>query len=248
MLSDHTLTIGAYQFSIRTHSANVASRMQRDIFYRVTDADKWRFVRSVYFDDIVPAVIQAFCEHFADDAEYRRASLHRTTDWARCNDLFLRNCFNPYFQPNPVLTALGSLVRAYYFFQEHTPAIMALPDYQRFTQQDNAMVPHPHQPDPAIVDLIRACNQLDGVRTLASCQGVSGTVRYAGYDLLTLSPHARYAYIWFAHLSPMLEQPLQRTTFSATIYDDTIYPVLQSRGDNRASIAEMTTFIASVLH
>lgn len=238
MIVERNLHFGVYEFEVIINPANVAARMQRDVFYKTERTDEM-FVRSFFFDEIVPEKITQFCEQFALDADFRSASIQRIADWAIKNDLFLRNCFNPYFQPNPFLEQIGSLVRAYTFFQNHAIEIINQPDYQRIYQQDSALDPLPHQPDPAIADVVRSFNQIEGVATLASCQGVSASVSYQNHDIMTLSPHARFAYVWFATIPTEIELEIRKLSFQHTIYNNEIYPMLVSTGDNSAYIDEI---------
>jgi len=237
-----SFTIGNYDFQVQINFGNVAALMQRDVFYK-TGAYDYQFLRSFYFDDIIQAKIGAFCKHFAEDDTYRELSLARQADWAQYNDLFLRNCFNPYFQSNPVLENIGSLVAAYEFFKEHTATIIARADYQRLYQHDLAIVPDAHIPDPELADIITAFNQIEGVRTLASCQGVSGTVSYQKHNILTLAPHARYAYIWFTRITPAMAIKLEQMPFVNAIFIDNVYPTLQSTGDNAAFLGEIRAWL-----
>ncbi|MGB7340153.1 MAG: hypothetical protein WBC91_14750 [Phototrophicaceae bacterium] len=236
------ITIDDYVFRIMVNPANVLAQMQRDVFYSVGTSEAV-FLRSFFLDDIQHAIILAFCQQFVQDASFRQASLDRTAGWAVSNDLFLRNCFNPYYQSNPCLEQIGSLVRAYTFFIEHTPHITALPQYQQIAQHDNAHVPHPQKPDPQIADIVSAFNQIQGVKTLASCQGVSDTVHYQGYDLMTLSHHARFAYIWFTAISKDIMDSIKSLNNPHIAINDDIYPTLQSTGDNSAFLNDLYSII-----
>lgn len=237
-----SFTYGDYDFQVQINPANVTARMQRDVFYKSDDSD-YQFLRSFYFDDIKPEIIRAFCECFAEDDTYRDLSLGRKTDWAQYNDLFLRNCFNPHFQANPFLENIGSLVGAYQFFKENAGTIIALPDYQGIYQHDSAIIPDSHQADAGIVDIVSAFNQIKGIKTLASCQGVSSTVSYQNHQILTLSPHARYAFIWFSEITPSIALSLRKTPFIFAIYTENVYPTVQSTGDNRAFLAEISDWL-----
>lgn len=237
-----SLTYGIYEFQVGINPANVAALMQGDVFYKSGDS-AYQFLRSFYFDDIMPGTIRAFCLRFAEDSNYREASLARNTDWAQCNDLFLRNCFNPDFQANPFLENIGSLVGAYQFFKSNANVIITHPDYQTIYQYDSSIMPDSHQADAGIANIVFAFNQIEGVRTLASCQGVSGVVSYQNYEIMTLSPHARYAYIWFRDLSPSIKINLQQMPFSSTVYTENVYPTLQSTGDNPAFLAEICEWL-----
>lgn len=237
-----SFTYGDYHFQVRMNPANVVARMQRDVFYKSEGSD-YHFLRSFYFDDILPEIIRAFCEYFAKDDTYRDLSLSRKTDWARCNDLFLRNCFNPFFQVNPFLENIGSLIGAYQFFKENAGTIIELPDYQGIYQHDSAIRPDSHQADTGIVDIISAFNQIEGIKTLASCQGVSDTVSYQNYEILTLSPHARFAFVWFSEIPLSIALSLRKAPFISTIYTENVYPTLQSTGDNRAFLSEISDYL-----
>lgn len=243
---ERKLIISDYEFDILINPANVVAQMQRDVFYKTQGMDV-SFVRSFFFDDIVPEKVNQFCEQFALDKPTRIASLQRTSDWAITNDLFLRNCFNPYFQPNSFLEQVRSLVNAYTFFKKYAVEIVHLPQYEQIYQGDNAIQPHPHQPDPAIADIVSTFNLIESVATLSSCQGVSSTVSYKNYDILTLSPHARFAYLWFSSMPTEIASEIRHMTLHHTIYRDDIYPMLVSTGDNSAFLDELTLLVQKLM-
>lgn len=241
VITESQFSYGDYHFTVKIDSANLVAYQQRDVYVRQGDEDK--FIASFYFDDISESLIRAFCERYAQDSTFQAETFARKTAHALRNDLFLRNCANPYFQDNPVLEKIGSMVQAYQFFDTHTPGIIRHPDYQRIYQEDMAFQPQSAQFDPEIADIVVTFDQIEGVQTLASCQGVSGTVRYQNTDVLTVAPHARYAYIWFAEMPEKLKTSLQKTPY----YRETVYPMLQSRGDNAVFLEEVTLFLKGLL-
>ncbi|MEO1166831.1 MAG: hypothetical protein AAFV98_23835, partial [Chloroflexota bacterium] len=122
VVDQEAFQIADTHFRLQTHPHNPLGRMQRDLFFRVADSNlrEWQFLRSFYFDEAQnTAHIYAFCERIATDTAHLSASLKRETRWAIRDDLFLRNGFNPYFQPNPLLAQQGSLMQAFSFFNEH---------------------------------------------------------------------------------------------------------------------------------
>lgn len=242
--TESIIPIDDYLFRVTVNSANVLAYMQRDLFYSVGTSQAV-FLRSFFFDDIQASIIQEFCQQFAHDTHFRDTSLNRSADWAQVNDLFLRNCFNPYYQANPFLEQIGSPMRAYTFFLEHTSSILALPSYQEISQQDNAIIPQAHQPDPRIANSIRLLNQLEGVKTLASCQGVSHVVRYQNYEMMTLSPHARFAYVWFSKLPSYLVNQIDNPHIKII---ETVYPAMQSTGDNQAFLKSLHDNLVTIHH
>ncbi|MEL6404129.1 MAG: hypothetical protein AAFR81_07180 [Chloroflexota bacterium] len=244
VLDHETFHIADTHFRLQTHPHNPLGRMQRDLFFRVADSDlrEWQFLRSFYFDEAQnPAHMHAFCECIATDTEYLSASLKRSTRWAIRDDLFLRNCFNSYFQPNPFLAQQGSLMRAFSFFDEHVDAIITHPDYARIQAHDTASAPHPHQPDLAIAPIVSMLNERENVATLASCQGVSGTVHYEGYNIMTISSHARFAYIWFAHLPDSLA--VQLSSHPAITYENTPHITLRATDNNADFLSALYQFL-----
>ena len=131
------------------------------------------------------------------------------------------------------------MAKAYQFFDTHALRIIRHSDYQRIYQQDMVFQPQSHQFDPNIAEIVSDFNQIDGVRTLASCQGVSGMVPYQNYEILTLSPHARYAYIWFVDMPDSIKSSLQKMPY----YREHIYPVLQSTGDNASFLRDIRAWL-----
>lgn len=244
-MATHALTINGIQFEWRSHPANPLAYMQRDVFFKLSDNNaQWQFVRSFFLDDAQNiALIQKFCERLAHDPNYRAAALRRDTPWAKRNDLFLRNCFNPYFQPNPCLRQLGGIVSAYRYFTENTDAILIHPDYQRIHAHDTATVSQPQQPDPYIAPIVTALNSLPNTKTLASCQGVSGTLDIEGINIMTLSTHARYAYIWFVDLPAALARRLY--VHPAITYETLPHPTLRATDDNAAFLAALSAEVSA---
>lgn len=177
-----------------------------------------------------------FCRKFAQDEAYRAACLARTLDWAVRDDLFERNNHPflgpPIRAPWPPFRAIGQADTTWHFIKQHANAIIALPEYQRIQALDAGFTPSAGELDPEIAPAVAAFNAVPGVSTKWSCQGVSGVVRYGGYDILTVSAHQRFASITFAEFPDLPAWPLVLEAYNQIARWDRDSLTLFSTGDN----------------
>jgi len=233
-----TLSFPPYRFHVTFDSGAEVSLHQRCIEWSEQDQyGHWsepHWVRSFYFEDCDPRYIRNFCKKFAQDQAYRSACLRGTTDWSQRDRLFVRNIAPSLRQASGVICTLGDPQQAYAFFKQHWKAIITHPTYQQILAIDSAFQPSSTILDPEIQAAVQLFNTIPGVRTKFSCQGVSGTVRYANLDILVVTPHERVGYIWFDTISPMIEQQLihSLTTSSGAHYQQTVKQLV-STGNNR---------------
>lgn len=158
--------------------------------------DETRFLRSFYFDEVNESHIRNFCRKYATVPAYRAEVDAGTTPWARRNALFVRNLL-----AMPPTTELAA-ERLWGWLCDHAEAILALPDYARLQQCDTAFDPQmSREYDPEIRAAVAAWNQVSGVETRWSCQGVSDVVTYHGHQVFAVTPHVAHAYIEFATFS-----------------------------------------------
>ncbi len=234
---ERTFRYDPFRLQIAYDSGNEIGLEQRDIHWSEKQSDgKWtepKFLRSFYFDDVRLNYMQNFCKKFAENSAYRSVCLAGTTDWSVRDALFRRNLGWEYFQERMVIEMLGDEEKTYQFFKKHWQAIVRLPEYQRIQQLDTQFIPSPTILDPEIAPVVYEFNQIPGVKTRFSCQGVSGTVEYEGLDILVVSPHARLGFIWFEALDPANEHRLKNLALStsSTTYIE-FRKSLQSTGDN----------------
>ncbi len=162
-----------------------------------------RFLRNFYFEEANDRYIYNFCRKFALDSAYRAEVLAKKVRWMKRNRLFVRNiCHMLGDEPAQwnERTYEHQLRQLFTWIDTHVEDILALPEYQYFEQLDSAFQPNANELDPLIRPAVDALNQVPGVTTGFSCQGVSGTVQFEGRDLLVVSPHEEYAYVSFAVL------------------------------------------------
>jgi hypothetical protein len=86
------------------------------------------------------------------------------------------------------------------WIDRHIDEIRLLPEYQYLKEIDSLSEMHGRRPDPLIQPAIELLNQVPGIATGSSCQGVSGKVCFQGRELLVISPHMEYAYVSFSQL------------------------------------------------
>ncbi len=221
----------AFVFEVAFDSGNEANLDQRDIFWSEPPGDS-RWVRSFYFDDVNDQHMRNFCKRFAEDESYRIACLEQKTDWAIRDRLFRRNIGQEYWQDSLVKRAFdGDVPAVYNFFKKHWKTIVDLEEYQRIYQLDNAFQPSHDEFDPGIREAVESFNQIPGVQTLFSCQGVTKTILYENLDILVDSPHARLAYIRFKTIPETIEAVLQTYAPSIAQYKP-MWKILESTGDN----------------
>ena len=205
---EQTYRYGVFSFQVAFDSGSETSLHQRDIFWKEGKGQE-RWVRSFYFDDVVEHHMRAFCKRFAEDDVYRQAAIAETTDWAIRDRLFRRNSAPEFWQESLLVKQLGGVFNTHSFFKKHWKAITDAEDYQSLVQFDRAFEPSKDEFDPEIRLAVNLFNEIDGVVTKFSCQGVSRLFHYEGLDILADTPHARFAYIWFELCSVSIEHLLQ---------------------------------------
>ena len=232
------LSFPPYRFHVTFDSGAEVGLDQRDVEWRERDQfGHWsepRWVRAFYFEDCDQQHIRNFCKKFAQDEDYRTTCLDGATDWAQRDDLFLRNITPSIsWQESAVIQTLGGPQQAYAFFKQHWKAIITQPTYQQILAADSAFQPSSTILDPEIQAAVQLFNTIPGVRTKFSCQGVSGTVRYANLEILVVTPHERFGYIWFDTIPSLIEQQLIHylTVWSGAYYQPSM-KLLVSSGDN----------------
>ena len=232
------LSFPPYRFQVTFDSGAEVGLDQRDIEWSEQDQfGRWsepRWVRAFYFEDCDRQHIRNFCKKFAQDQAYRAACLDDTTDWAQRDDLFRRNIApSLLWHESAVIRTLGDPEQAYAFFKQHWKAIITQPAYQQILAADSTFEPSITILDPEIQAVVQLFNTIPGVRTKFSCQGVSGTVRYANLDILVVTPHERFGYIWFDTIPPLIEQQLiHYLTGSTDARYEPSMKLLVSSGDN----------------
>lgn len=159
-----------------------------------------RYIRDFYFEEQDISYIREFCKRYALDAAFRAQAQSGEMHWAKRNTLFLRNL------PALLVEAADELERMriardfFAWIDAHCEEILELPAYRLLKELDSACKLCTSMNDPLIQPAVEALNRLPGVVARFSCQGVSGTVRVQGRDILTVSPHEKYAYISFTTL------------------------------------------------
>ncbi len=217
-----------------------------------------RFLRDFYFEETNPKYIRNFCHKFATSEPYRQQVLARETAWAKRNALFLRNMFTVLEQlPRTVGSREEDEQKLRDFFHwigTYYETILALPEYQRLQQLDNAFKADAKVLDPLIRLPVELLNQIPGVTTQYSCQGVSGKVQFQGRALLAVSEHEEFAYVSFA----ALEQPAKGIieallpAFPAVTnvplpFNFALRSMLRSTGDNLRFRAELVALAQCAL-
>ncbi len=215
-----------------------------------------RFLRDFYFEESSKQYIRNFCRKFSTNEAYRQLVMTREVPWAKRNALFLRNLFTlfgAYFSSTNSYLYENQARDFFRWISRHYEAILALPEYQRLQQIDNAFTPNATEIDPAIRPAVELLNCIPGVITRYSCQGITGKVHFQGYDLLVVSEHDEYAYVSFS----TLEQPVKRVieellplfpSITATPLPGNfaLWSVLRSTGDNlrfRTELVELTQLV-----
>src|SRR5215472_1682646 len=140
---------------------------------------------------------------YSSDKSYRQKVLNGETRWAKRNALFVENLPSVYSVSGGEREYDRQARSLFHWLNTHLEAILALPEYQRLLEMDSAFQPCTRNLDPLIRPAVEILNQVPGVTTKFSCQGISGKVRFQDHDLLVVSPHEEYAYISFATLGEM---------------------------------------------
>jgi hypothetical protein len=201
------------------------------------------FLRDFYFEETNPKYIRNFCHKFALSEPYRQQVLARETPWAKRNALFVRNVF-AVWEELPGTTSSREedeqkLSDFFHWIDAHYEAILALPEYQQLQQLDTAFKPNAKVLDPFIQPAVELLNQIPGVTTQYSCQGVSGKVHFQGRTLLAVSEHEEFAYVSFAELEQPAKDIIEALLPAFPAVTDVPLPfnfalrsLLRSTGDN----------------
>jgi DNA-binding SARP family transcriptional activator len=216
-----------------------------------------RFLRDFYFEEANTQHIRNFCRKFANDEAYRQRVLAREIPWSKRNALFLRNLltlFGEYFHPTNANEYENKAHDFFYWINEHHAEILALPDYQKLQQIDNAFIANATELDPFIRPAVELLNRIPGVTTRFSCQGISGKVQFQGRGLLVVSEHGEYAYVSFAQLEQPAKNVIEELLPHFPAITDVQIPgnfallsVLRSTGDNLRFRAELLELAQHVL-
>ena len=215
------------------------------------------FLRDFYFEESNKQHIRSFCRKFATNEAYQQRVIAREVPWAKRNALFLRNLFtlcgeqvhstNSYEYENKARDFFHWISRYY-------EPILALPEYKRLQQIDNAFIADPIELDPSIRPAVELLNCIPGITTRYSCQGVSGKVQFQGRDLLVVSEHDEYAYVSFSKLEQPIKHVIEKLLPQFPTITDTpppgnfaLWSVLRSTGDNIRFRAELVKLAQLVL-
>ncbi len=161
-------------------------------------------LRTFFFDEANHWYIDDFCRNFALDPAYQQEVLSGKALWAERNELFHQNLTGMIVIKNAALSGKQAyddyLRELFTWIDRHIEEIRLLPEYQYLKEIDSLSKMHGWRPDPLIQPAIELLNQVPGIATESSCQGVSGKVCFQGRELLVISPHMEYAYVTFNEL------------------------------------------------
>jgi hypothetical protein len=108
--------------------------------------------------------------------------------------------------------------------------------------------------DPFIQPAVELLNQIPGVTTQYSCQGVSGKVHFQGRTLLAVSEHEEFAYVSFAELEQPAKDIIEALLPAFPAVTDVPLPfnfalrsLLRSTGDNLRFRVELVELAQRVL-
>ena len=162
------------------------------------------FLRAFYFDEANHWYIDDFCRNFALVPAFQQEVLSGKATWAERNELFHQNLTAMIVIKNATLSGKQAyddhLRELFTWIDRHIDEIRLLPEYQYLKEIDSLAKMHGSRPDPFIQPAIELLNQVPGIATGPSCQGVSGKVCFQGRELLVISPHMEYAYVSFSQL------------------------------------------------
>jgi len=216
-----------------------------------------RLLRDFYFEEANTQYISNFCRKFAMNEVYRQQVLAHEAPWMKRNALFLRNVFTlfgKYFHSTDAHEYENQAYALFHWIDKHYKEILALPAYQQLQQVDNAFKPNATELDPAIRPAVELLNQIPGVTTRYSCQGVSGKVRFQDHDILVVSEHEEYAYVAFLDLDHVAKKVIEALLpkfphiTNAPVPGSFIsWPVLRSTGHNIDFRAELLELARRVL-
>ncbi len=217
---------------------------------------EWRSVRDFYFEETGEQHIRAFCRQFALEEPFRQQALAGDTHWARRNQLFVRNLHSVLHEDPTYVHGSQVEHRAqefFYWLDRHVEDILALPEYQRLQMVDSAFRPGAGI-DPDIRPAVELLNQIPGVVTQFSCQGVSGKITFQNRQLLVVSPHEEYAYVSFDRLTPLAHDTMAAllTHYSGITTEPiptnrALTSVLRSTGDNLRFRTELSSLATQTL-
>jgi len=161
-------------------------------------------LRTFFFDEANHWYIDDFCRNFALDPAYQQEVLSGKALWAERNELFHQNLTGMIAIKNATLSGKQAyddhLHELFTWIDRHIDEIRLLPEYQYLKEIDSLSEMHGRRPDSLIQPAIDLLNQVPGIATGSSCQGVSGKVCFQGRELLVISPHMEYAYVSFNQL------------------------------------------------
>ncbi len=219
--------------------------------------EEGHFLRNFYFDEANERYIDNFCRKFALNPAYRQEVLSGRARWMKRNALFCRNILHVLGNESSHCnkeTYDSSLRQFFKWIDKHIEDILALPEYQHLKEIDSAFDPNQNELDPLIWPAVELLNQIPGVTTRFSCQGVSGTVQFQGLDLLVVSPHEEYAYVSFATLEQSARDAIMALLpafpgISAHLATPTVFhaPLLRSTGHNLRFREELVALARRVL-
>ncbi|GAC1499418.1 MAG: hypothetical protein NVS2B12_05880 [Ktedonobacteraceae bacterium] len=216
-----------------------------------------RFLRTFYFEEANYDNIHTFCHEFATCEDYRSEILAGARHWTRRNALFVRNLYAVLGERVLLASDTSFERKAREFFRwvdMHTEEIIALPAYKRLQSLDSAFQPTATRLDPLILPAVALLNQVPGVVTRYSCQGVSGKIRLEGYELMAVSPHVEYAYVSFERLSYFAHDAIvsllpsfPHITTARIPCNFSLELLLRSTGNNNLFRAELMTMSQCML-
>lgn len=168
--------------------------------------------------------IRSFAAKFVRDAAYRETCIQGMSKWARVADWYDRN---EYYYGDKLQTfrianmrdkkelakmheqaeaAKRELMRLYKLIESHIDEWEALPAYQEHRTRE-ALLPKPSMAilDPEIVEAVHSFNQVPGVETKFSCQGLRNGMTVPEWPhgpIWFPGLHECLAYIQFAFITP----------------------------------------------
>jgi len=221
------------------------------------DFGELSFLRSFYFEEANYDNIHTFCREFAQYPNYRQEILSGQRHWTKRNALFIRNLYSIVGESALLANDTSFERKAREFFRWtdiHTDEIVARPIYQQLQNLDSSFQPNPTLLDPFIQPAVALLNQIPGVATRFSCQGVSGKVPVQEYEIMAVSPHAEYAYVSFSTLSYFAHDAIIALLPQFPHITNTRIPcnfssdlLLRSTGDNQCFRAELLTMAQCML-
>ncbi|HTI13610.1 MAG TPA: hypothetical protein VL461_03435 [Dictyobacter sp.] len=219
---------------------------------------QWQFLRSFYFEEANYDNIKTFCYEFATVPIYREEIMKGERRWCKRNALFTRNLLpicGRYLRLKQSERYERNARLLFHWLDKQCENILALPQYQRLLEIDSMFLPDAHHIDALIRPAIELLNQVPGLVTHFSCQGVSGKITYDEYELLTCSPHDEYAYVTIERLSYYLHDLLisllsnfPAITIAALPYYGPDGCILRSTGNNILFREQLMTLAQSLRH